>query len=184
MLHKAIKGYEDYLITDTGRVYSLKAQKYLSPQFNYDGYATLKLCKNGIHKTFRIHRLVAETFIPNPENKETVDHINRVRTDNRVENLRWATRKEQSANRNEINLAVKKRMAKNGGDGARRKRGVPVIEVFNDEISMGYLSFRSVPKASKKIFLKNKKNGVSSITVKRGPNKGRQFIIYRGGFNE
>lgn len=49
-------------------------------------------------KNYQVHRLVAETFIPNPENKPTVDHINRVRDDNRVKNLRWATRKEQVEN--------------------------------------------------------------------------------------
>lgn len=49
-------------------------------------------------KYYRIHRLVAETFIPNPENKNTVDHINRNRSDNRISNLRWADMQEQSRN--------------------------------------------------------------------------------------
>ena len=51
-------------------------------------------------KTYYVSRLIAETFIPNPENKRTVDHINRVRDDNRVVNLRWFTHREQSTNKN------------------------------------------------------------------------------------
>lgn len=49
-------------------------------------------------RRYSVHRLIAETFITNPEHKPTVDHINRVRDDNRVENLRWATHKEQNEN--------------------------------------------------------------------------------------
>jgi len=61
---------------------------------NPDGYQTVKY-KN---KYYKVHRLVAELFIPNPENKPEVDHINRNRNDNRVQNLRWATRSENMKN--------------------------------------------------------------------------------------
>ena len=52
------------------------------------------LCKNGKSKHFSVHRLLALHFIPNPENKTDVDHINGIRDDNRLENLRWVTHKE------------------------------------------------------------------------------------------
>ena len=66
------------------------------------GYYRIILCKNDKQKDFLVHRLVALAFIPNPENKPHVDHINTVRDDNRAVNLRWCTRKENS--NNEITL--------------------------------------------------------------------------------
>lgn len=63
-----------------------------------NGYRTVRI--RG--KDYKVHRLVAETFIPNPENKPTVDHINRIRDDNRICNLRWATQKEQVENSRQV----------------------------------------------------------------------------------
>lgn len=60
-----------------------------------NGYRVMKI--KG--KPYPVHRLIAEAFIPNPENKPTVDHVNRLKDDNRVVNLRWATAKEQADNR-------------------------------------------------------------------------------------
>lgn len=64
---------------------------------NNNGYMVI-VCGR-LRKKYRVHRIVAETFIPNPENKPEVDHINRIRTDNRVDNLCWATRLENAQNR-------------------------------------------------------------------------------------
>lgn len=135
MLHKAIKGYEDYLVTDTGQVYSLKSGKYMKLQKNNKEYVTINLCKNGRHKNFLVHRLVAQAFIENPNNKIEVDHINRIKTDNRIQNLRWSDRDEQLGNRD---------MTKYKGT-SRKSKGTTIIEKINDEVSLGYLSLNSVP---------------------------------------
>ena len=94
-----IKDYEDYLIYNDGLVFSKKTNKFLKPQYDKDGYEMIWLCKNNIKKIFRIHRLVALHYITNPDNKPQVDHINRIKTDNRVENLRWATLSENQKNK-------------------------------------------------------------------------------------
>lgn len=99
---KDIKGYEGlYQISNLGRVKSFKTKKnkYMTPKDDSRGYLQIQLVnKEGIRKTIKIHRIVAETFIPNPENKPCVDHINTIKKDNRVDNLRWCTKKENSNN--------------------------------------------------------------------------------------
>lgn len=91
---KQIENYTDYLITEDGQVFSTKRKCYLKPSPNEKGYLQLVLCKEGIYKTFRIHRLVAENFIPNPENKPQVNHIDGDKSNNHISNLEWATASE------------------------------------------------------------------------------------------
>lgn len=90
-----IKGYEkEYLISPTGRVFSLKTDKFLTPHLTYLKYKRIWLYKNGVGNRYYIHRLVAIAYIPNPDSKPEVNHKNKERSDNYYENLEWCTRKE------------------------------------------------------------------------------------------
>lgn len=90
-----IKGYSRYLVSTLGRVCS--ANGILEPHIGPAGYADVSLTDDtGAVKNPRVHRLMAGAFIPNPENKPLVDHINHKRSDNRCVNLRWATYSENA----------------------------------------------------------------------------------------
>ena len=101
---KDIENYKGlYQVSSQGRVKSLNykhtgKEKVLKSNKNKNGYLQIYLCKDEKVKSFLIHRLVSQAFIPNPENKPSIDHINTIRDDNRVENLRWVTHKENMNN--------------------------------------------------------------------------------------
>jgi hypothetical protein len=94
-----INDYPNYEISNKGRVYNNKTGVLLKPRKDANGYYYVNLCKNGKQKHFCIHRLVAIAFIPNPKNLPCIDHINRIRTDNRLENLRWCSYSENNINK-------------------------------------------------------------------------------------
>lgn len=96
---KAIAEYEGlYEVSDQGRVKSLKhgKEKILKPQKNTDGYLHVGLYKDGHTKHTLVHRLVAEAFIPNPNNLTTVNHKDEVKTNNTVGNLEWMSIKDNN----------------------------------------------------------------------------------------
>ena len=109
---RPIKKYPNYMVSNYARVKSIatvieykdgrrrQRREKLKPQTNKDGYFVVRLFAQGNQKgvLVKVHRLVAEAFIPNPENKPYIDHINTVRGDNRIENLRWVTSSENSRN--------------------------------------------------------------------------------------
>lgn len=96
---KEIKGYEGlYEVSSEGRVKSLGRKPGIMKPGLSRGYLKIGLVKDGIKSMFRIHRLVAGAFIPNPDDKPEVDHIDGDRKNNRVENLRWMTHKENNNN--------------------------------------------------------------------------------------
>ena len=97
-----IEGFSNYLIYEDGRVYSKKRKIFMKPFLDTSGYYNLELrsSKSNVkRKHFSIHRLIALYYIDNPNGYETVDHIDRNRTNNNITNLRWASRSMQSSNR-------------------------------------------------------------------------------------
>ena len=83
-------------LRSNGRVDNRKGRE-LKPAYDRYGYKRVVFSHNGKRKTCLVHRLVAEAFIPNPKSKPTVNHKNDQKDDNRVENLEWATQREQKA---------------------------------------------------------------------------------------
>jgi hypothetical protein len=99
---KDIQGYEGiYQISNLGRIKSLHRDytngRILNPAKNNRGYLRLGLSGNGKVRYDSVHRLVAETFIPNPKNLPEVNHIDGNKLNNRVENLEWVTKGENQA---------------------------------------------------------------------------------------
>lgn len=92
---KDVLGFEGlYQISDEGQVYSIRSKKYLKPRRDKDGYLLVNLYKDKKQYTRKVHRLVAEAFLENPEGKKEVNHIDCHRENNCVTNLEWVTHRE------------------------------------------------------------------------------------------
>ena len=89
-LWKPIKNYENYKINRNGVVVNSNF-KIIKPEISNNGYLRVSLCKKQIHKKLSIHRLVAQAFIPNPNNLTQVNHKDENKKNNNVENLEWCT---------------------------------------------------------------------------------------------
>ncbi|MGL6023909.1 MAG: HNH endonuclease [Cetobacterium sp.] len=100
---------KNYYVTTCGRIYKKLKKGYkrlFERKLTIDGYPTLYIKTNSMEKCYSrvIHRVVALAFIPNIKNLETIDHINAIKTDNMVQNLRWASRSDQLYNTNYVEV--------------------------------------------------------------------------------
>ena len=129
---KDVEGYEGiYKVSNYGRIkrlYRNKKEKILKSYIR-NGYYSVRLSKENKIKNFTVHRLIGKAFINNPNNYNTIDHINGIKTDNRLENLEWVTHKENT------NRAWKKGLCNGnkGKFGIQSKKSIKIVQLKNGE---------------------------------------------------
>ena len=141
-----VVGYEtSYLVNENGEVYSIKNKKYLKPNITKNGYATVQLFQNGKGKRLLVHRLVAQAFIPNPNNYLQVNHKDEDKLNNRINNLEWCnaiynmnygTRLERQIKNTDYSREQYKIIARQNGKKVSKK----VIQLKNGKIIAKYNS--------------------------------------------
>lgn len=188
---KPIKGFEGlYEISNKGNVRSLDRYvmngnrccllkgKPIKPYLTLKGYLIVDLYKNSQRTHYLIHRLIAEAFIPNPNNLPCIDHINTIRTDNRVENLRWCSCKENMNNpltREHINIKIRSKEVQEKRLATVRKKQschceIPVYYVDEDGSK---ISFKSMAEAQRQT---NVHHACIALSInKKRPISGRQW---------
>lgn len=146
---KDIEGYEGlYAITEDGRVWSHKSQKFRKLGRSRE-YLQVSLCKDGVTKQIMVHRLVACAYVDNPENKQTVNHIDGNPHNNHVSNLEWMTMQENNQaawdnGQRTLTDKMYESMLKNMEKGRKRLKPETVSKIR--ELSESGLSNRSVAK--------------------------------------
>ena len=104
---KTIKGFDNYIVSTFGRVRNIKTGKVLIPFTTKNGYLMVSPSRGGVSCKMYVHRLVLESFIPNEDTNLQVNHINGIKSDNRLDNLEWCTSSENHLHRSRT-LGIKR----------------------------------------------------------------------------
>ena len=140
-----IEGFENYEVSNLGKVRNIKSGRVLKPSLNQSGYLGLCLYENNKRKYLLLHRIIATAFIDNPEGKPQVNHIDENKLNNDLSNLEWCTARE-----NAIHGTRTKRSAE--------KRSIEVIQLDLDDNVLNV--FKSMHQAERE-------TGVSSGDISR-----------------
>lgn len=130
---KDISGYEGlYQVSNLGRVKSFRLHKIsiLKNIIQKEGYIRVVFTVKSAHKSFFVHRLVAQAFIPNPENKPEVNHIDGDKTNNRVENLEWCTARENQIHSYNIGLQISQKGENHGCSKFRNEDIYNIVKLY------------------------------------------------------
>lgn len=95
--------FKDYLASQSGEIYSMKSGLILSPRIDKDGYQEVSIMVDNKQTSKTVHRIIADTWIPNPKKLPYVNHKNGNRSDNRTANLEWTSISENNMNKNKNN---------------------------------------------------------------------------------
>jgi len=102
---KDVNGYEGlYAVTTLGRIWSYRRNKWIRPWTDIYGYSRVTFCVARKEDNLRLHRLVGQAFIPNPENKPQINHLNGIKSDCRACNLQWSTARENLQHASDMGL--------------------------------------------------------------------------------
>lgn len=136
MSWKDVIGWENiYEVSDSGMIRRVDTGIVLSLKPHKNGYVYANLSFNGIKQHFRVHRLVAISFIPNPDKKEYVNHVNGIKHDNRVENLEWTTPSENDLHAYKNGLRVSPKVW-SGKYGKHHNRSLKVRMISDNEVKI------------------------------------------------
>lgn len=155
-IYKDIQGYEGrYQVSNLGNVISFKRGIQLKPD-NQNGYLRVSLCKDGVATRFLIHRLVAQAFIPNKDNKPHINHIDNNPSNNNVSNLEWCTHSE-----NMLHAHKQGRLANiKASQAAVAPNRIRYAQIYADRLGDRFVAYH----ASDRVQLEGRKKSISAVT--------------------